>query len=182
MASPRYLIGGGEKLSDNIERPSRGMGDKAHPYTFGEAKAKLTKPWQRVEDNLRQISPLACPNGDAALAFTLHPSYLAKSYYPTPLMKELGLRHLGSRAVFISPEKTVGANPSDIEQPAPLLYLAGNAESLRRFSARVPDWNPSDEKVRDSFRQIEMVALPGPDRLKSIHKIKGRTDIPLAVC
>ena len=38
MADPRFLIGQGEKLSEEIARPPRGMGDKAHPYEFYEAR------------------------------------------------------------------------------------------------------------------------------------------------
>src|SRR3546814_4904174 len=116
MASPRYLIGQGEKLSEEIARPPRGMGDKAHPYSFAEARRRLAPQWAETADGLAALPDLACPAGEAALELTLHPSYLAKSYYPANLLRELDLIHLGSRAAHVVPETIVSARAERSEE------------------------------------------------------------------
>ncbi len=184
MASPRYLIGQGEKLSEEIARAPRGMGDKAHPYSFNEARHRLAPQWQRVAQAIGALPSLACPGGKAALEVTLHPSYLAKSYYPANLIRELGLLHLGSRAVHIVPSKVVAARAAESSkaQPAPVLYLAGLAEDLIKFSKTAGAWQPDSELIEDDFRRIESIGTPGQSRLKGLsHRFAGRDAIPLEV-
>ena len=135
MASPRYLIGQGEKLSEDIARPPRGMGDKAHSYSFFEARRRLAPQWTKTATEIKALPELALPLGQAALEITLHPSYLAKSYYPANLIRELGLWHLGSRAAHIIPNKVVAARAEESgkAQPAPVLFLAGVSRRARRI-------------------------------------------------
>lgn len=184
MASPRYLIGQGELLSEEIARPPRGMGDKAHPYSFVEARRRLEPQWQSSADAIEALPELACPAGEATLEMTLHPSYLAKSYYPSDLIRELGLHHLGSRAVHITPDKVVAARAEELgkAQPAPVLYLAGDAERLVQFSRKTKQWTPRDQSVQDAFRRIESVGTPSKNRLKKLSgRFRQRTEIPLEV-
>ena len=184
MSSPRYLIGQGEKLSEEIPRPPRGIGDKAHPYSFAEARDRLAPQWKRTATDIEALPELALPNGKAALEVTLHPSYLAKTYYPAKLIQELGLWHLGSRAAHIVPDKVVSgrAAESGQAQPAPVLFLAGSANSLVKFSNQAGSWLPDQEQVEDDFRKIETVTLPGRSRLKKLtNRFAGRDTIPLEV-
>ncbi len=184
MAAARYLIGQGEKLSEEIARPPRGMGDKAHPYQFGEARRRLAPQWRLAGEKMAGLPALAMPEGNAAIELTLHPSYLAKSYYPGNLLRELDLVHLGSRAVHIVPEKVVSSRAMERgqAQPAPVLYLGGKAERLAAFSAAVDGWSPSDERIEDDFRKIERVDLPGHSRLKPLSdRFADRDEVPLEV-
>jgi hypothetical protein len=184
MASPRYLIGQGEKLSEEIARPPRGMGDKAHPYSFTEARRRLAPQWTSAANTIEQLPELALPYGQAALEVTLHPSYLAKSYYPTNLIKQMGLAHLGSRATHIVPAKVVAARAEESgkAQPAPVLFLAGDADALIEFGETAASWAPANEHVEDDFRRIESVAAPGRNRLKRLtDRFAGRDEIPLEV-
>ncbi|KAF5883536.1 S8 family peptidase [Rhizobium sp. PEPV16] len=115
---------------------------------------------------------------------TLHPSYLAKSYYPAGLIDALGLHHLGSRAVHVIPDKvvTAKAEESGKAQPAPVLYLAGDADRLIEFSRAVANWSPRDENIEDAFRRIESVTVPGRNRLKALSsRFDGRDTIPMEV-
>lgn len=184
MAARRYLIGQGEKLSEEIARPPRGMGDKAHPYLFSEARRRLAPQWRLAAEKLRALPALATPEGNAAIEVTLHPSYLAKSYYPGNLLRELGLFHLGSRAAHIVPDKVVSSRAMEREQaqPAPVLFLGGQADRLAQFSAAVEQWLPSDERVQDDFRKIERVGLPGRGRLKPLSdRFANRDAVPMEV-
>ena len=184
MASPRYLIGQGEKLSEEIARPPRGMGDKAHPYSFFEARRRLAPQWTKTATEIKALPELALPLGQAALEITLHPSYLAKSYYPANLIRELGLWHLGSRAAHIIPNKVVAARAEESgkAQPAPVLFLAGSADALVEFGQKAESWSPGNDEVEDDFRRIESVTMPGKSRLKRLtDRFAGRDAIPLEV-
>lgn len=184
MAATRYLIGQGEKLSEEIARPPRGMGDKAHPYQFGEARRRLAPQWRLAGEKIAALPELAMPEGHAAIELTLHPSYLAKSYYPSNLLRELDLVHLGSRAAHIVPHKVVSSRAVERSQaqPAPVLYLGGRAERLADFSAAVEQWTPGDERIENDFRKIETVDLPGLGRLKPLtERFADRDAIPLEV-
>jgi len=184
MANPRYLIGQGEKLSEEIARPPRGMGDKAHPYSFSEAQRRLAPQWQASAAAIKALPELALPFGQAALEVTLHPSYLAKTYYPANLIRALGLSHLGSRAVHLIPSKvvTARAEESGKAQPAPVLYLSGDADALIEFSKAAGSWFPDDDHVADDFRRIERVGIPGKSRLKSLSdRFAKRDAVPLEV-
>ena len=184
MASPRYLIGQGETLSEEIPRPQRGMGDKAHPYSFGEARRRLTPQWLSTGTKLKALPALACPGGDAAIELTLHPSYLAKSYYPDAFLRELGLTHLGSRAAHVVPAKVVSSRAEETgkSQPAPVLYLGGQLQTLIEFGDTIAHWRPSDRLVEEDFRKIESVAEPQRDRLKGLsERFADRDELPLEV-
>lgn len=180
----RYLIGQGEKLTEEISRPPRGDPDKSHPYEFDEAVERLAASWARVAKELSQLPPLACPDGEVVIGITLHPSYLAKSYYPSTFFREHGLRHVGSRAVHIVPEHVVNtrAQIAGKAQAAPLLYVAGDLEEIQGFAAGIADWNPRRDAEKNDFRKIETVNLPGPSRLKPIqNRYAAGKPIPLEV-
>jgi hypothetical protein len=184
MSNPRFLIGQGEKLSEEIARPPRGMGDKAHPYSFAVARRRLALQWENTAAGIEALPDLALPCGKAALEVTLHPSYLAKSYYPANLIRELGLWHLGSRAAHVVPNKVVAARAEESgkAQPAPVLFLAGSADALIEFGKHAGSWSPSNERVEDDFRRIGSVAMPGKSRLKRLtDRFAKRADIPLEV-
>lgn len=184
MAGPRYLIGQGENLSEEIARPPRGMGEKAHPYSFFEARQRLAPQWQSAARAIGALPELACPGGEAALELTLHPSYLAKSYYPSDLLQELGLHHLGSRAAHIVPERVVAARAEESgkAQPAPVLYLAGDVDSLIRFGNLASTWAPRNDAVQDAFRRVESVSAPSRSRLKALSgRFDDRDAIPMEV-
>lgn len=172
MVSPRFLIGQGEKLSVEIARPPRGSGDKAHPYDFFDARRRLVDQGLAAAEHIEALPELATPGGEAVLELTLHPSYLAKSFYPAALVRELDLRHLGSRAVHIVPQKVVSKRAIEQEKaaPAPVLYFGGDAERLASFASELKEWAPAREDVRDDFRQIEILATPGRDRLKPLRR------------
>jgi hypothetical protein len=182
MADTRYLIGGGEQLSVEVPRPPRGSGDKAHPYSFDEARELLAPQWRATGQHMRELPALACPEGQTVVEITLHPTYLAKSYYPGALIHDLKLRHVGSKAVHIEPFKraTATAAQDGRPQPAPKIFLAGERNSIQSFSDAIDTWSPMDERVRSEFRQIETVSLPRPDRRKKIIP-NDEKEVPLEI-
>ncbi len=76
----RYLIGRAELLTYPIEAPKKKVGDKAHPYTLGEAK-RVIVPEIEAANSIFQVLPSKACADDLALArLVLNSAYLAKSF------------------------------------------------------------------------------------------------------
>lgn len=159
----RYIIGQGESLSASISL-NQGGGDKSHPYSFDEAAAQLSGQIEETIKNIDSLPDLACPDDQAVVAITLHPSYLAKSYHPRNLISGLGLRQVGSRerrdvVPRIRVKETANSITSEI-------FVAGSRSALRKL-------RPSSTVIsqslgyQDEFRRIESVRALGIERLKS---------------
>ena len=74
------------------------------------------------------------------------------------------------------------AEESGKAQPAPVLFLAGEADALIEFSEAAGSWYPGDERIEDDFRRIEKVTTPGKNRLKRLSdRFADRDEIPLEV-
>ena len=54
---------------------------------------------------LDALPEAACPHDEAIGALTLNPEYIAKSYFPSDLLRAVGLRLVGSRGRRITPER-----------------------------------------------------------------------------
>lgn len=173
MADPiNYLIGRGETLVQPISLASGG-GDKAHPYSFEEALRRLQPDIETTAAQIESLPVLACPNDEAVISVTLHPSYLAKSYHPSRLLNSLGLRQVGSRESRVLPERWTQKEPPSQPLVAPQLFVAGNRRKLAAFGRLVLE---SDEQgVKDDFRRIEHIQPLGLER---IGRISGEDVMP----
>jgi hypothetical protein len=87
MADPKnYLLGYGERLTATIDPPRR-RPEKANTYTFAESKARLAPRIREAATEIMDLPASACPHNESIAAVTIHPSYLAKSYFPRNLLK-----------------------------------------------------------------------------------------------
>ncbi|WP_417670861.1 S8 family peptidase [Pseudoalteromonas tetraodonis] len=125
-----FIIGYGESLTTDVKIKS-GSGPKAHPYSFAEARAKLVSDLKNVIGEIDSKQPNQCANGEIVVKFIQHPSYLAKSYYPSQLFKKFGIKDVGSRSVKVKPRKwAVKKHP--VEGLASCIFVSG---SLSKFEA-----------------------------------------------
>src|ERR1700689_946808 len=100
MSQTNFLIGRGELLTHDIAGPRR-MPRKAEAYTFAQARARLAPQFYSAAEALDQLSTDACP-GDFALArLMMTHSFIARSYFPTALLRSTGLESIGSRTVKV---------------------------------------------------------------------------------
>lgn len=160
MARSKFLIGNGESLVSRATASS-GPPSKVHPYQFEERAETLAPLIQNVLTEIDQLPAGACPHDEAVIAVTLHPSYIAKSYHPTGMLRELGLRQVGSRERSIDPMRSV--RKESIRKTTEL-FIAGPRKALHRL-------NPLSavevsEVFREDFRKIESVRLPGSERIR----------------
>jgi hypothetical protein len=138
-----FLIGYGERLaSDVVVSPSGGP--KSHPYTFSEARTRLLPKVKKATDELEHLPKELCPGDQAVALVTLHPTYLAKSYYPGDLLKSYGLDTVGSQSREVSPEKwsikkpPASAITSELFVAGPRQQFAQLAHDIERVREESP--------------------------------------------
>lgn len=172
-----YLIGFGERLVQPVSIKGAG-GPKRHPYTFEEARQRLAP---QLAETLRAVSALpskACPGDEAVVALALNPAYLAKSYYPDVLLRETGLRSVGSRAVHIaSPEPARRPRPkaaaddgtpaASLPAPAPEIFVAGPRRLLRSLGNTLRQ-DASRAPTAEDVRKIERVRALSEERVRAV--------------
>lgn len=183
MAEARnYLFGYGERLREPLEPPRRPM-DKFHPYTVSEARKRLTPRIQQAATAIDELPDTACPRDEAVAAVTLHPSYLAKTFFPSDLLRQLHLEPVGSRPRRIRPEKgtkkqmaakrksDTSLNPTTID-----VFVRGRRSSFDEWAEEIPDW-PAEHGIAEEIIRIEDVRLiPPGERLKPM---RTRNESPL---
>ena len=173
MAERNYLIGFGERLIEPISIGS-GPPNKNHPYSFDEARRRLLPRTKAVAQQVNALPALACPEDESVIALTLHPAYLAKSYFPKDFFDSFALRPIGSRARYIIPEHPTtkprkrkdGSIPDPRAETAPQFFVAG---SRRRISelVRLPSWTTETIGAED-LRKIEDIEALNANRIKSL--------------
>ncbi|MCB1839081.1 MAG: S8 family peptidase [Alphaproteobacteria bacterium] len=165
MTKRNFLIGKGERLAEDITGV-RGGGPKSAPYTFGEARARLTPKLTSAVNQIDALPPEACPNDQAIISVTLNPEYIAKSYFPQDLFTAAGVTAVGSKPRKIKPEKR-SRDRAPEEAITTELYVLGSRDALRRWSQRLPTWQEDERGGRDLLA-LEDITAPTPET-----KIKG---------
>jgi hypothetical protein len=160
-----FLIGFGERLTKKVERAARIITEKALPYTFEETITRLKPGLASTAAAITALPRAACPAGEVVALVTLHPEFLAKSYYPGGAMAEAGLRPIGSRSRDIRPlQWTDRAKPRDRgHAPTIEMYVAGQRDRVLRWAQDVPSWTEHHRGARDLIRIEEvrpLTALP----------------------
>jgi len=91
---PRYLIGNGDKLTEDKRFVSSPKPAKQAAYTIPEAVGRLAPRIGRIVRSINALPDAARPMGEAIALVTLHPEFLAKTAFPSALLGGVGLRTL----------------------------------------------------------------------------------------
>src|SRR5580704_3291993 len=92
-----YLLGYGERLTEKIERPKMNP-ERQHWYSFAEAQFRLAPRISTVVEKVEALPAAACPHDETVAVVTMHPSYVAKTSFPSGLLHAVGLEPVGSRS------------------------------------------------------------------------------------
>jgi hypothetical protein len=143
MADPKnYLLGYGERLTAAIDPPRR-KPEKTDTYTFAESKVRLAPRIREVADEIRQLPAAACPRNESIAAVTIHPSYLAKSYFPRGLFDTIGIKAVGSRPKQIIPEKGAKKIVKRLPQAPSAtaeIFVMGSRQNFQQWAQNVSSW------------------------------------------
>jgi hypothetical protein len=136
-----FLIGYGERLASDLAAPPGGR-PKKHPYTFAESRRRLAPKVKLVAEELTHLPAEVCPRDQTVALVTLHPTYIAKSYYPGQLLSAYGLEAVGSRAREVSPGKWTKKKPPDSAITSEL-FVAGSRSHFRQLASNISEMSAS---------------------------------------
>lgn len=173
----RYIMGQGELLTYTIPPPKIAP-SKKHPYTLDEAKAAVRPQVQATAALLEKLPDAACPDGLAVAKMVLHPSYVAKSWFPTELLRDTGLVSVGSKTVRIKPRTNIRVkSPEQFDTTE--LFVAGSRDAFASLDGYAAKLVP-DTKQAIQFAEIETFnAMLPEDRVKAGEDIGGYFEIGL---
>ncbi len=134
MSQINFLIGRGELLTHEIQGPQR-KPEKAEVYTLQQAAERLVPQFIDTANALESLSTEACPGDFGVARLTMNPSYIAKSFFPTAMLRNVGLESVGSRTVKVTPQ---GWTKKDAPRECSTteLFVAGTRQAFRQLG----DW------------------------------------------
>ncbi len=171
MSETNFLIGRGELLTYDIKGPKSVPG-KTEVYTLDQAKAALVPQAATTAAALVALPDGACPGGLVVTKIALHPTYIAKSFFPSALLRAAGMTSVGSRAADL-PLRSAGR----LKKPRPTatteIFAAGNKNDIQRLATILEAVQPGAQEAED-LKRIERIApMAGPDRLVADGKDAG---------
>lgn len=95
MSQTNFLIGRGELLTHDIKGPKRKPG-KAEVYTLQQAAERLVPQFTKAAAALDALPSAACPGDFGIARLTINPSYIARSFFPTAMLRTVGLESVGN--------------------------------------------------------------------------------------
>jgi hypothetical protein len=161
-----FLIGYGERLASDLAAPQAG-GPKKHPYSFLEARRRLAPKIAETARKLDDLPDAVCPGDQAVALVTLHPTYLAKSYYPAELLATYGLETIGSRAREVSPVKWTKKKPPESAVTSEL-FVAGPRSRFRRLASNIEGFEKTQSGADDLIKIEDFRAQPASEKLKPL--------------
>ncbi|WP_055002734.1 S8 family peptidase [Pseudomonas coronafaciens] len=172
MSQTNFLIGRGELLTRDIKGPRRNPG-KATAYTLERARERLAGQAELTSISLSELPSIACPHDFGVARLILNPSYIARSYFPTDLLRATGLESIGSRRVKVTPEAwTRKIEPRECSTTE--IFVAGKRSAFRALR----NWMDTVEDLTDeaddlthienifAFEPNERVVDPGSENDK----------------
>lgn len=172
MTQINFLIGHGERLTADIKGPKRG-GKPREIYTFTEAKKRLIPKFKEAASRLEALPAEACPEDFGVARLTLNPSYIAKSYFPVNLLREVGFRSVGSQTVRITPERWAKKSaPHECSTTG--LFVAGTRHAFRHLAQRVREIEESSKEALDLAHIESFASLLPEDRIRGYGSNKER--------
>jgi hypothetical protein len=159
-----FLIGYGERLASDMPSPAGGA-PKRHPYTFGEARKRLSPKVKSAAKDLAALPDDACPGDQSVALVTLHPTYLAKTYYPADLLRAYGLDTVGSRAREVSPEKWTKKRPPASAVTSEL-FVAGPRRRFGQLAFDIDRLREANPGAADLIKIEDFRVQPVVEKLK----------------
>lgn len=177
-----YLLGFGERLTEKID-PVKKPASKKHAYSFAEARERLAPRIQRAAAEIGELPAAACPHNESVAALTLHPSYLAKTFFPSELLRAVGLEPVGSRPRQVIPEKGAKLEKKKddkpqkpVSSPTADVFVSGTRRAFQRWASSFGRWTEELDGA-DEIIRIEDVRALSPD--EKIRPMRSKTDNPL---
>jgi hypothetical protein len=142
-----YLIGRAEVLTE-ITPPPKIKPQGRDLYTIEEVVNRIQPQLKKVNEDLSALDPTLCPRDFAVAELTLHPSYIAKGHFPNKLLREIGVRSIGSKASDVKPDRWLRVGEPELS-PTTSIFIAGKRENLASFEAQIEHMSSEDYAAED---------------------------------
>lgn len=148
----RFLIGRGELLAFDIPPPPI-VADKARPYSLAQAREHLVPQILQTVAKVNELPVAACPGGLAVAKLDLHPTFIAKSYFPKDFLRAAGLTSLGSKTVLKQPRTELRKTAPEKSESTQII-VAGTRDAFARLPGVVSGLEEQTQQALQ-FAQIE---------------------------
>lgn len=173
-----YLIGNAELLTKQVRGPKRKI-TKEPLYSAYEIKTRLLPQIEKLIEDSSSLTNELCPKDLTVGAVTLHPSFIAKTAFPTKFLRSLGGLNLGSKSTRVVPDKWKKVGIPE-ESPTTKIFVAVKRSQLNDFKATLEELTDQDELIAD-FEKIWNMEFVQPDsKIKSNpEQVKGYFEVGL---
>lgn len=148
------LIANGHELIGQLSWP-KGGGKKWVPYSIGDARETLHEQILEVVNFASSTPENFAPRREITAKVILHPAFLAKSYFPSTILRDSGLSIVGSRPVSITPRKRRGGTLGAQETAS--IFVSGTAESFQAMDRNLLNASTSAGR-QEQFARIELIS------------------------
>lgn len=161
-----FLIGNGERLMSIESLVERGD-PKALPYTFNEAKDRLTLQIEGIIQKVSAMPESTKPNNETIIAVTLHPRYVSRTDHPSEFLEQQSLTAVGSKSKYIKPENW-GTKEDPPEEPSltDMYYLKTSIPNLSNLLHNITDL--VEDEIGNTICYLESF-----DFISSVDKFQG---------
>jgi hypothetical protein len=167
---PKFLLGYGERLTSPVVVQKGGSG-KLQPYTFDQAKRRLAPKLKAAARAIRALPDKVCPGDQVVAAVTLHPAFLAKSYYPDSLFEAFNVRAVGSRPVRVTPDAWTRKGAPE-EMSTTELFVAGTRKNFAAFTNTVEQLNARSSLASEILKIEDLHVPSAKERVRRIRSDK----------
>ena len=172
MSRTNFLIGRGELLTHDIVGPKRVPG-KVEVYASAQARERLAPQFRRAAQALDELPAEACPGDFAVARLMMNPSFIARSYFPTGLLRSTGLASIGSRTVKVKPQAwTRKGQPQ--ETTTTELFVAGKRQAFRNLPLWAETIDAQSDEGNDLAHIEQFSAFAPAERIVSLGGPKDR--------
>jgi hypothetical protein len=163
---PNFLLGYGERLVEEIGAIPSGA-PKAHPYSFEQAQERLSPRVKAAAGAIADLPAEVCPRDETVALLALHPTYIAKSYFPRDILRAVGVEAVGSRARDLTPERVIGRQKRK-QTSTTELFVAGPRSKFQDFAREIDGWSADTAGADDLIKIEDFRAFPAQERVKPI--------------
>lgn len=177
MRGPNYLIGYGERLTEDVV-VGQGFRQQKIVYSASEARDRLVPSAALIHTAVAALPELATPRKRAVAAITMHPQYIARSYFPNRLLWSLDAEVVGSRSVTVTPDRWSRKKPPPDEGAhSSMLFVSAPTGAIAEWADRI---STTEGKSLEELRRVEKLHLPSaaeklsrdiPDHSTGIYEI-----------
>lgn len=166
MGDKNFLLGRAERLTRPVTVRSGGN-PKNPPYSFTDARDRAASRLTRLNAAFTQLPSDACPRDEAVAVVTLHPRFVSKSDYPDSLFRAVGVRAVGSKPRWLTPERW-GTKKHPESAMAEDVFVAGPRASFTQWGQVIGRWTEQTSGAKSLVQLEDLAAFEPQARIRGV--------------